>query len=254
MFILISPAKSLNFDTPCWHEFTFPRFKKQPQVLIEVLKKKSKKDLQSLMDLSENLATLNIKRYHAFKKRHTKKNSKQALFTFNGIVYLGLEPEKLDDEEIVYTQKHLRILSGLYGLLRPLDLIQAHRLEMGTKLVFDDYKTLYSFWSNQITKRLSNDLKEHNNKTIINLASREYFDAVNRKLIKGKIIDIEFKDLKNGEFKVISFFAKKSRGVMSRYIIKNRIEDVDSLKQFDKDGYYFDAMGSEEDKLLFKRG
>jgi len=254
MLTLISPAKSLDFDTPCPHESTLPRFKKQPLELIEVLKTKSEEDIQSLMDLSENLAILNVERYHAFKKRHTQKNSKQALFAFNGTVYIGVNSNELDGEEVAYSQDHLRILSGLYGVLRPLDLIQAHRLEMGTRLAFDDYNTLYNFWGNQITKRINNDLRTHENKIIINLASQEYFKSVNRNIIKGKIIDVEFKDLKNDEFKVLSFFAKKARGMMARYIIKNRIEQVDDLKQFDLDGYYFDEVGSADSHFVFKRG
>lgn len=253
MLTLISPAKSLDFDSPCAHEATLPRFKKQPQELIEVLRTKSESDIQSLMDLSESLAVLNVERYHAFKKRHNLKNGKQAMFAFNGTVYLGLEPEKLTSDEVVYAQGHLRILSGMYGLLRPLDLIQAHRLEMGTKLVFDDYKNLYDFWENQITQRINNDLRGHNNKTIINLASQEYFKSVNRKLIKGQIVDIEFKDLKNGEFKVLSFFAKKARGSMAQYIIKNNIENIEDLKQFDVEGYLFDDIESTEERFLFKR-
>lgn len=253
MLTLISPAKSLDFDSTCEHEFTLPRFKKQPQELIEVLRTKSESDIQSLMDLSESLAVLNVERYHAFKKRHNLKNSKQAMFAFNGTVYLGLEPEKLSSKEVGYAQEHLRILSGMYGLLRPLDLIQAHRLEMGTKLGFDDHKTLYDFWGNQITQRINNDLRGHQNKTIVNLASQEYFKSVKRKLVKAQIIDVEFKDLKNGEYKVLSFFAKKARGLMAQYIIKNQIENIEGLKRFDMDGYQFDDLESIEDKFLFKR-
>lgn len=254
MLTLISPAKSLNFETPCDHEATLPRFKKQPQELVEVLKTRSAEDIQSLMGLSESLAVLNVERYHAFKKKHTSSNSKQALFAFNGTVYLGLEPETLNQEEVSYSQDHLRILSGLYGLLRPLDLIQAHRLEMGTRLKFDNFKTLYDFWGDQITKQINTDLKGHKNKTIINLASQEYFKSVNKKLVKGQVVDVEFKDFKNGDFKVISFFAKKARGMMAQYIIKNQIESVEDLKQFDAEGYYFDELVSEDNKLLFKRG
>ena len=253
MITLISPAKSLDFDTPCEHGFTLPRFKKQPQELVEVLRTKSESDIQGLMDLSESLAVLNVERYHAFKKRHNLKNSKQAMFAFNGTVYQGLEPEKLTSEEVIYAQDYLRILSGMYGLLRPLDLIQAHRLEMGTRLGFDDYKTLYDFWGDQITQRINNDLRGHENKTIVNLASQEYFKSVNRKLIKGQIVDIEFKDLKNDEFKVLSFFAKKARGLMVQYIIKNQIEKLEDLKQFDIEGYQFDDLDSASDRMLFKR-
>jgi cytoplasmic iron level regulating protein YaaA (DUF328/UPF0246 family) len=253
MITLISPAKSLDFDSPCDHEFTLPRFKKQPQELIEVLRTNSESDIQKLMDLSESLAVLNVERYHAFKKRHTQKNSKQAMFAFNGTVYVGLEPEKLTSDEVGYAQEHLRILSGMYGLLRPLDLIQAHRLEMGTRLLFDDYKTLYDFWGNQITQRINSDLRGHQNKIIVNLASQEYFKSINRKLIKGQIVDIEFKDLKNGEFKVLSFFAKKARGLMAQYIIKNNIDNMEDLKRFDVEGYQIDDSESTVNKILFKR-
>ncbi|MCE7991868.1 MAG: peroxide stress protein YaaA [Roseivirga sp.] len=254
MLFVISPAKTLDFETPCDAQASYPRFKKETLELIGVLREKSPEEIQTLMDLSENLAELNVNRYQKFRAAKHPKVAKQSVYAFKGDVYIGLEAEELDDEDILYAQEHLRILSGLYGLLRPLDVIQPYRLEMGTRLAFDDYRTLYSYWADKIAKLVNRDLKNQGDKVLINLASQEYFKAIDRKALKAKIVDVEFLDFKNGEYKVISFFAKKARGMMARYIIKNRINEPEGLKDFDSEGYYFDESSSSENKLVFKRG
>lgn len=254
MLLVISPAKTLDFETPCDSEASYPRFRKETMELIGVLKEKSPEEIRQLMDISENLAELNVSRYNTFRAAKHPKVAKQSVYAFKGDVYIGLEAEELDNEDIMYAQEHLRILSGLYGLLRPLDVIQPYRLEMGTRLAFDDYRTLYNYWADKIAKLVNRDLKSQGDKVLINLASQEYFKAIDRKALKARIVDIEFLDFKNGKYKVISFFAKKARGMMARYIIKNRINDPEGLKQFDMEGYYFDEESSSENKLVFKRG
>lgn len=253
MLHVISPAKTLDFETPCDKEKSYPRFQKETLELIGVLREKSPEEIQSLMDLSENLAELNTSRYKKFRKAKNSKAAKQAVYAFKGDVYVGLEAEELSDDDIQYAQGHLRILSGLYGILRPLDLIQPYRLEMGTRLAFDDYRTLYNYWADKIVAEVNKDLKKQGDKILINLASNEYFKAINRPSLKAKIINVDFLDLKNGKYKVISFFAKKARGLMSQYIIKNRINEVEELKAFDYEGYWFDTDASNETNLIFKR-
>ncbi|MGW8123839.1 peroxide stress protein YaaA [Roseivirga echinicomitans] len=254
MLFVLSPAKTLDFETPCDAEKSYPRFQKETLELIGVLKEKTPTEIQELMDISDNLAELNVDRYQKFRKSKDSKAAKQAVYAFKGDVYVGLEAEELSNEDILYAQDHLRILSGLYGLLRPLDLIQPYRLEMSTRLAFDDYNTLYNYWGDTIAKQVNRDLKNQGDKILINLASHEYFKAIDRPALKAKVIDVEFKDYKNGTYKIISFFAKKARGMMAQYIIKNRINDVESLKGFNYDEYYFDDAGSDETNLLFKRG
>lgn len=254
MISVISPAKTLDFETPCSDQYTLPRFPKETKELIEVLKTKKADEIQSLMSVSEKIALLNVDRYHAFSQKHNTTNSRNCGLAFKGDVYIGLEAESFSQEDMDFAQTHLRILSGLYGLLRPLDLIQAYRLEMGTKLAFDDYNTLYNYWEEKIAGLLQKDLKKQGDDLIINLASQEYFKAVNTSRLRGRIIDVEFKDFKNDQYKIISFYAKKARGMMSRYIIKNRINEVEELKGFDYGGYWFDDKESTESKLAFKRG
>ncbi|MEL7004489.1 MAG: peroxide stress protein YaaA [Bacteroidota bacterium] len=254
MIAVISPAKTLDFETECQFDATSPRFQSEARELIDVLRTKTTQDIRSLMSVSENIAELNVERYNRFASRHTKKNSKACAFAFKGDVYIGLEADDFSTQDVDFAQNHLRILSGLYGLLRPLDRIQPYRLEMGTRLAFDDYKTLYNFWENKIVDRLNLDLRAQGDNTVVNLASNEYFKSVNLKRLKGKVVDVEFKDFSNGEYKVVSFFAKKARGMMSRYIIKNQLNDVESLKGFDYEGYQFDVSTSNDFKLAFKRG
>lgn len=254
MLFVISPAKTLDFETPVNAETSYPRFKKETMALISVLKEKSPEDIQSLMSLSQNLAELNVNRYNQFKAAKHPKMAKQSVYAFKGDVYIGLDAESLGAEDMAYAQEHLRILSGLYGLLKPMDVIQPYRLEMGTRLAFEEHKSLYSYWDIKIAKLMNRDLKAQGDNVLVNLASQEYFKGLDRKTLKAKVIDVEFLDFKNDKYKVISFFAKKARGMMARYIIQNRINTPEELKNFDTDGYYFEESGSREDKLIFKRG
>ena len=199
------------------------------------------------MSISTSLATLNAQRFHNFTTNPSLEQTQPAIFAFNGDVYQGLQASSFDAQNGICT-KHLRILSGLYGILRPLDMIQPYRLEMGTQLAFDDYKTLYDFWDTKIMNLLLEDLESQNDNTIINLASFEYFKSVNKKEFTANIIDIEFKDFKNDQYKIISFHAKKARGLMSKYIIDNALSDPDDLKGFDYEGYYYDPVASSAQK------
>jgi len=254
MIAIVSPAKTLDFDTHVDAPRTKARFFDHSKELLETLKEKNEADLQGLMSISDNLAELNVQRFQKFSTRHTEKNSKQSVFAFQGDVYQGLQAGDFSQEDIDYAQDHFRILSGLYGLLRPLDAIQPYRLEMGTQLKVNGYSNLYEFWGSTIAKALNRDLRSQGDNVLVNLASVEYFKSVDRKALKAKVIDVDFKDFKNGEFKIISFFAKKARGLMSRYIIKNRIQTIEELRGFDYDGYYFDEANSTEELLAFKRG
>jgi len=255
MIAILSPAKSLDFEKQFDIRSTSTRFNEETNQLIEVLQTKSEEEVQELMSISDNLAQLNVERYNNFKKR-TPKYAKQAILAFQGDVYQGMQAEDFIQEEHDYAQQHIRILSGLYGLLRPLDLIQPYRLEMGTKLETDKGNNLYEFWGYKITDQLKKDIKSQGDKILINLASNEYFKSVNKKELKKdfEIIDVEFKDFNNGKYKIVSFFAKKARGLMARYIVKNQIDKIEDLKGFDLDGYSFDEKDSTETKLAFKRG
>ncbi|MEQ8240633.1 MAG: peroxide stress protein YaaA [Cyclobacteriaceae bacterium] len=254
MIAVVSPAKTLDFESPAKGQPTQPRLLKYTNELIEVLRKKSPDDLKSLMSISDNLAELNADRYQAYKKSHSDKNAKPSVFAFQGDVYQGLQAETFSEEELSFAQEHFRILSGLYGLLRPMDLMQPYRLEMGTKLAFENHKTLYEFWDDKILKLLLKDLKAQGDDVIVNLASNEYFKSVDKKGTKARIVDIEFKEFKNGEYKIISFFAKKARGLMSRFMIQHQLKEVEDLKNFNYEDYYFDEKGSSDNLLAFKRG
>jgi cytoplasmic iron level regulating protein YaaA (DUF328/UPF0246 family) len=205
------------------------------------------------MKLSDKLASLNVARYQSWVKEHNEANAKQALLAFKGDVYTGLDAESFDEADYQFAQSHLRILSGLYGLLKPMDLMQPYRLEMGTKLQNDAGKNLYSYWGSTITDRLNEELDSNQAPVVVNLASNEYFKSVQAKGLNARLISPEFKDLKNGQYKIISFYAKKARGLMTRYAIKNRIENPEELKQFDLEGYAFNASMSEGDKWVFTR-
>ena len=248
---LISPAKTLDFSDHRADIYTEPRLLTQTKRLVRILKKKNAADLMALMSISEKLGTLNFERYQNFSKDFNEENAKQAILAFKGDVYLGLEAESMNDQELNYAQDHLRILSGLYGLLRPLDLMQPYRLEMGTKLENKNGKDLYAFWGDDITKLLNRDLKENGCDTLVNLASKEYFKAINTKKLNARLVDIDFKENRDGVYKVISFNAKKARGTMSRLIIQNQIETVDGLKALEIDGYRYSEDLSSEDHLLF---
>lgn len=254
MIAVLSPAKTLDFETEISLEKSKARLFDRSKVLLETLKDKNGQDLQDMMSISDQLAELNVKRFQKFSTRHTPKNSKQSLFAFRGDVYVGLDADDFTEEDTAFAQDHLRILSGLYGLLRPLDGIQPYRLEMGTQLPVNGHKNLYEFWGDTISKTLNKDLRKQGDKILVNLASVEYFKSVDRKALKAQVIDVDFKDFKNGEYKIISFFAKKARGLMARYMIKNKISQVEDLKAFDYEGYYFDPQNSTETFLAFKRG
>lgn len=254
MIIVISPAKTLDFKTLAnIQKYTSPEFLDHSAELIEQLKEIEPDKLGQLMSISPKLATLNSNRYFDWSIPFTPDNAKQCLLAFKGDVYTGLDAESLNPSEVTFAQKHLRILSGLYGVLRPLDLIQPYRLEMGTQLANQRGKDLYQFWGNLITDSINQDLKKQKDETLINLASNEYFKSVNTKQLKAKVITPIFKDQKNGTYKIISFFAKKARGLMSRYIIQNKLTNPEDIKEFNLAGYYFDSHASTQDEWLFKR-
>lgn len=254
MLLLISPAKTLDYETPVNTQLkSEPEFTDRAETLINNLRDYAPQDIAELMKLSDKLASLNVARYQSWVKEHNEANARQALLAFKGDVYTGLDAESFDDADYQFAQNHLRILSGLYGLLKPMDMMQPYRLEMGTKLQNEAGKTLYSFWGSTITDRLNNELESDTTPVVVNLASNEYFKSVQPKALNARLISPEFKDLKNGQYKIISFYAKKARGLMTRYAIKNRIENPEDLKQFDLEGYTFNASMSEGDKWVFTR-
>ncbi|MFD1293675.1 peroxide stress protein YaaA [Lutibacter holmesii] len=252
MKIVISPAKSLDFETKVpTSVFTEGIFLKEASTLNAVLKKKSPKKLSELMSISANLGELNWKRNQEWALPFSLENSKQAVFAFKGDVYVGLDAYSLSSTKIDQLQDKLRILSGQYGLLKPLDLMQPYRLEMGTKLKVGRKENLYQFWDTKVTDALNSELKE--DEALINLASNEYFKVIKTKVLKAPVVTPVFKDYKNGKLKIISFFAKKARGLMVRYIIDNEIESVEDLKGFNYEGYAFDGNLSSEKELVFTR-
>ncbi len=254
MLIVVSPAKTLDYTSPLATErFTQPELLDESSRLIKVCKELTPADISSLMSVSDKIAGLNAARFAEWHPDFTPDNARQAILAFKGDVYTGLEAETLDDDGFDYAQKHLRMLSGLYGLLKPLDLMMPYRLEMGTKLANERGTNLYQFWGSIITEKLNAALAEQGDNILINLASNEYFKSVKPKLLEGEIITPVFKDRKNGQYKMISFFAKKARGMMARYIIDNRIESVEDLKGFDTADYYFVPEASSHAELVFHR-
>lgn len=253
MKILLSPAKSLDYESKLpTDQFTEPVFIKEATKLNGVLEKKSKKQLMNLMSISENLAELNHQRYKEFSMPFNRDNARPAAYAFSGDVYVGLDAYTIPKSKIMYLQETVRILSGLYGVLKPLDLIQPYRLEMGTDLKVNRSKNLYEFWGDKITKSLNKE--QNDDEIILNLASNEYFKSVNTKLLKGKLISPVFKDFKNGKLKIISFFAKKARGSMARFVIDHKIESYDDLLKFNYDGYQFSRNETKsKDKPVFIR-
>lgn len=240
MIIVISPAKSLDFETPArTNTFSNPRLLAESEQLIAQLRDLSPTDIQHLMKISPKLADLNFGRFLNFHTPFTVKNAKQAVLAFQGDVYQGLAAESFSTADFAFAQKHLRILSGLYGLLKPLDLIQPYRLEMGSRFENTRGKNLYAFWGELITDLVNEDAKKINSNILLNLASNEYFKSIQPKLLGPKVITPVFKDFKNGEHKIISFYAKKARGLMSAFVIQNQLTDVQSIKKFDTEGYYF---------------
>ena len=254
MLIVISPAKTLDFETPPEAPaFTVPDFLDDSAELIDELRGFEPYRLSELMGISPKLAELNSNRYHAWSLPFTAENAKQAVLAFKGDVYAGLDADNLSPDDLAFAQQRLRILSGLYGLLKPLDLMQPYRLEMGTKLKNRRGKDLYDFWDDRINQALNRELAEQDDPVLVNLASNEYFKSVRADKLDARIVTPVFKEERDGQFKLISFFAKKARGLMSRYIIRHRLSDPQDLKGFDLEGYRFNASLSTQDKPTFTR-
>ena len=254
MISIVSPAKSLDFDNKApVSDFSLPIFLEESQKIVNVLKDYSPEDLSKLMKISKDLGLLNANRYQDYKTPFKLENAKQAIFAFTGDVYKGLDATSLTSNAIGYAQTHFKILSGLYGILKPLDLIQAYRLEMGTKISINNSTSLYDFWSNQITSELNTNLESTNSKFLLNIASNEYSKSIDMKSLNAEVITPVFKDWKSGQYKIISFFAKKARGLMSRYVLENKIKNPNDLKAFDSDGYVFNLDFSTEKSLVFTR-
>ncbi len=254
MLMVISPAKTLDYDTPpTTDRHTLPEHLDDAAELVERLRAMTPAQLGELMHLSDKLAGLNAARYGGWTKDFTPDNAKQALLAFKGDVYTGMRAEDFDEDDLAFAQRHLRILSGLYGVLRPLDLMQPYRLEMGTRLENAHGKDLYAFWDERITHWIGDAVRAQGDDILLNLASNEYFGAIRRQALAARVIDTEFRDLKNGQYKIISFYAKKARGLMARHVIRERIVDLDGLKRFDLDGYRYAAESSSPDRLVFLR-
>lgn len=250
MQLILSPAKRLDFESkPKFDKSTQPVFLKESEILIRELRKRSKSELKEMMGISGQLAELNAERYQNWQRPFTNDNAKQAALAFNGEVYEGLDANTLSMDDMDFAQNHMFILSGLHGILRPLDLIQPYRLEMGSKFKTEQWKNLYDFWGNKITEVINHT----GDATLINLASQEYFKAVHRKELKADVITPVFKELKGDKLKSVSFYAKKARGLMSRFIIQNRIKDPEEIKAFDIDGYRYHESLSDDKNWLFTR-
>lgn len=254
MIVVISPAKNLDYTTPpTTDKVTQPMLLDEASELITRCRELAPHEIGSLMKISDKLAQLNAERFAEWSLPFTPENAKQAVLAFNGDVYTGLDANTLDENDLAFAQDHLRILSGLYGLLKPLDLMQAYRLEMGSALTNARGKNLYEFWGNIITDHLNQAMEAQGDNVLVNLASNEYFKSVKKKQLNGEIYTPVFKDKKNGEYKIISFFAKKARGLMARYIIKNQLSEVGQLQNFDYAGYAFSEAMSEGTNLVFTR-
>ena len=250
---IISPAKKLDYSPIEKNlDSTVPGLLAHSNELIKYLKSLNPQEVSSLMGLSDKLGALNYERFQEWETPFTKSNSKQAILAFKGDVYQGLDAESLSETELIWAQKHVRILSGLYGVLKPLDLMQAYRLEMGTKFPTNRGKNLYEFWNSIITDELNRTFSSKK-ATLLNLASNEYFKSINSSELKANVITPIFMDRKNGKYKIISFFAKKARGLMTRYVIKNQIEDIADIENFEEDGYFFNKEMSEDNKPVFCR-
>lgn len=254
MLAIISPAKTLDYDSDIPKlAYTQPHLTDYSEQLIQICRQFAPDELASLMSISDKLAGLNVARYAQWQKAHNEQNARAAIYAFKGEVYAGLDAYSLTAEDIQFAQTHLAMLSGLYGLLKPLDLMQPYRLEMGTKLANPNGKDLYAYWGNIITQSLQQAIDNQGDNVLINLASEEYYKAVNAQKLKARIIKPIFLDNKNGKYKVISIYAKKARGLMCRYIIQNRLTHPEQLKAFDLEGYWFDEINSTETEWVFKR-
>jgi cytoplasmic iron level regulating protein YaaA (DUF328/UPF0246 family) len=254
MLFLLSPAKALDYDTPAHvASHTQPLFTRQSAELIEVLKTQSPQQISNLMKLSDKLSGLNVARYEAWSPKFTAQNSKQAALAFNGDVYEGLNAKTLNEPDLQWAQTHVCILSGLYGVLRPLDWIQPYRLEMGTALATARGKNLYQFWGSEISNYLNERAAADATPVVVNLASEEYFKVVDRRVLKPRVVTCVFQELKAGQYKIISFMAKRARGLMVRYAIENKLDSVKKLESFNLEGYDYSPDVSEPDRLVFRR-
>ncbi|MGF1696761.1 peroxide stress protein YaaA [Vibrio lamellibrachiae] len=254
MLIVISPAKTLDYESPLpTEQCTQPDFIEHSKELIHECRKLTPLDIAALMKVSDKISGLNVARFEQWSETFSFDNARQAIFAFKGDVYTGLDAGSLSQADLDYAQQHLRMLSGLYGLLKPMDLMQPYRLEMGTKLANPRGTNLYQFWGKLITDKLNQVFEAQENKVLVNLASNEYFKAVKPKSLEAQVITPVFKDCKNGVYKVISFHAKKARGMMARYMIENRVDSVEALQSFDTAGYYFVEAESSDKELVFKR-
>ncbi len=254
MLTVISPAKTLDFDTPTVTDaYTQPVHLTQSRKLVKRMRQLSGQELSKLMHVSGNIADLNQQRFKKWKTPFSPENARQAIFAFKGDVYMGLDAYSMTAQNVDFAQDHLRILSGLYGLLRPLDLMQPYRLEMGTRIDTDMGNNLYQFWDGRITKTLNQELKQSGSNSLINLASNEYFKSIKPKLLKAEVITPVFKDYNKGSYQVIGFFAKKARGLMTRYLIDNEIDNPAALKDFSAEGYAFNTAMSNSQEWVFTR-
>lgn len=255
MLFLLSPAKKLDYESTVRTTLkSQPLFVPQAQELVDILKEYSQEEIAELMKLSDNLAELNAQRFQKWVPEFNLDNSRQAVLAFNGDVYEGLDAPSLSDKQLEWAQNHLVILSGLYGALRPLDLMQPYRLEMGTRLENPKGKNLYEFWGSQIAEHLNEQITQnHDEQVIVNLASVEYFKSVDRKALKAPVIECIFQDERKGKWRVISFYAKKARGLMMRYAIDNEITTIEGLKGFNSEGYSYDDAASTDQRLVFRR-
>ncbi len=257
MLFLLSPAKTLDYETPVPPELaaaaTTPQFVSMAAELIALLKKRSPREIADLMAVSEGLAELNVQRFAAWSRKFTRANSRPAVLAFAGDVYDGLDAATLSAKDLAWAQQHVAILSGLYGVLRPLDRLQAYRLEMGTRLTNPAGRDLYAYWGDRLAQYLDAQLEGDKKPFIVNLASQEYFKAAGRRALQAPVIECVFEDWKTDRYKIISFFAKRARGLMARYAIRRRVTTPKALERFDLDGYAFDASASEPDRLVFRR-
>lgn len=255
MLILLSPAKTVNFDIqPQTSHYSIPDFTDEASAIVNKLKTFSPAGLQKLMKINPKLAELNANRFLNWQMPFTPENAKPALLVFKGEVFNGITAESLSEEELLFAQDHLRILSGMYGALRPLDLIQPYRLEMGTKMKINRKKDLHDFWRAKLTKYVTEFLKKSNQKYIVNLASDEYFSVLDQKKLNATVVKPIFKDYHNGKYKFVTVYGKKARGMMVRFILQNRIEEIENLKLFDTDGYFYNDQLSKDNNWVFTRG
>lgn len=254
MLLLLSPAKKLDYDSPVRTNLSSqPLFVEQAQPLIDILRTQSEDDIAGLMKLSPDLARLNVQRYHEWEPVFDRSHARQAVLAFNGDVYEGMAAQDLSDKDLKWAQDHLVLLSGLYGALRPLDLMRPYRLEMGTRLKNPAGTTLYAYWGSRIADYLNERQEGETAPVVLNLASEEYFKVVDKKVLRARVVQCVFQDEKNGAWKVISFYAKKARGLMARYVIDHRIQEVDGLKTFNSEGYVYQPDLSTDEKLVFRR-